>query len=174
MEIVITISDVENEQDVDAIRNLMQGYLVWHGKRYHEYRDHLDKYFDYEGYQREMDQLPGDYAPPKGRLLIARRGKEVLGCVALRGLEDNIAEMKRLFVKSEAQGLGVGKRLAKSVMRIARELGYATMRLDTGPLQTEAVSMYQTLGFKFIEPYYDLPNELGELLVFMQCDLANV
>ncbi len=79
--------------------------------------------------------------------------------------------MKRLFVTSEGQGMGVGKRLATWVVKEATDLGYRTMRLDTGWLQTEALTMYGALGFRRIGPYYDLPAELGERLVFMERDL---
>lgn len=173
MENTIELSFAKCEQDLEAVRGLMREYLVWHRSRYSEYQDLLEKYFDYDSYQLEMDRLPGQYGSPKGCLLLARRGDDVDGCVAMRDLGAGVAEMKRMFVQSHAQGSGTGKRLAKSVMKIASALGYTRMRLDTGPLQTEAVNMYQNLGFQFIEPYYDLPPELGEMLVFMECDLQD-
>jgi GNAT superfamily N-acetyltransferase len=171
IESTIELSIAKSEQDLETVRGLMREYLVWHGTRYSDYHELLERYFDYDGYQLEMDCLPVEYDSPKGCLLLARRGDDVDGCVALRDLGAGIAEMKRMFVRSRAQGSGIEERLAKSVIQIASALGYKTMRLDTGPLQTDAVNMYQKLGFKFIEPYYDLPPALGEMLVFIECDL---
>lgn len=174
MECAIELSFAKSEQDIEDVRGLMREYLVWHGVRYSEYRDLLEKHVDYKAYQLEIDRLPGEYDAPKSCFLMARRGNDVVGCVALRDLGEGFAEMKRMFVRPQAQGSGVGKRLTTSIMKIASALGYATMRLNTGPLQTEAVNMYQNLGFKFIKPYYDLPPALEERLVFMECDLISV
>ena len=174
MENTIELSFAKCERDLEAVRGLMREYLVWHGARYSQYQDLLERYFDYNSYQLEMDRLPGEYDSPRGCLLLARRGDDVDGCVALRDLGAGIAEMKRMFVRPQAQGSGTGKRLAKSVMKIASALGYTKMRLDTGPLQTETVKMYQNFGFEFIDPYYDLPPTLGEMLVFMECDLKEI
>lgn len=171
MECAIELSFAKSEQDIEAVRGLMREYLVWHQLRYSEFRNVLEKHVDYKAHQLEIDRLPGEYDSPKSCFLMARRGNDVVGCVALRDLGEGIAEMKRMFVRPQAQGSGVGKRLATSVMKIASALGYATMRLNTGPLQTEAVNLYQKLGFKIIKPYYDLPPSLREQLVFMECDL---
>lgn len=173
MQSTLDLVFAKSAQDIEAVRALMEEYLAWHGARYSEHRDLLERYFDYDGYRLEMERLPGEYDAPRGCLLLARSGKDVLGSVALRDLGAGIGEMKRMFVRSQAQGSGVGKRLARSVMKIAGALGYEKMRLDTGPLQTEAVNMYRKLGFEFIKPYYDLPPALAELLVFMECDLRD-
>ena len=173
MECAIELSFAKSEQDIEAVRGLMHEYLVWHGLRYSEFRDQLEKYVDYKAQQLEIDRLPGEYDSPRSCFLMARRGDDAVGCVALRDSGEGIAEMKRMFVRPQAQGSGVGKRLATSLIKIANGLGYATMRLNTGPLQTEAVNLYQKLGFKIISPYYDLPLALGERLVFMERDLMS-
>lgn len=173
MKCAIELSFAKSEQDIEAVRGLMREYLVWHQFRYSESRDQLEKHVDYEAHELAIDRLPGEYDSPKSCFLMARRGHDALGCVALRDLGEGIAEMKRMFVRPQAQGSGVGKRLATSLLKIADGLGYATMRLNTGPLQTEAVNLYQKLGFKVIKPYYDLPPALMERLVFMECDLMS-
>ena len=173
MECAIELSFAKSEQDIEAVRGLMREYLVWHQLRYSEARDQLEKLVDYKAHESAIDRLPGEYDSPKSCFLMARRGNDVIGCVALRDLGEGIAEMRRMFVSPQAQGSGVGRRLATGIMKIASALGYATMRLNTGPLQTEAVNLYQKLGFKAVEPYNDLPPALRERLVFMECDLMS-
>lgn len=173
MECAIELSFAKNEQDIAAVRGLMREYLEWHESRYSEFREMLEKHVDYKAQQLEIDRLPEKYDSPRSCFLMARRGNDVVGCVALRDLGEGIAEMKRMFVRPQEQGSGIGNRLAASIMEIASALGYATMRLNTGLLQTEAVNLYQKLGFKVIKPYYDLPTSLRERLVFMECDLMS-
>lgn len=119
-------------------------------------------------FHREVDGLPGDYAPPRGRLFVALGAEGTLGCVGLRPLPDGACEMKRLYVRSSARGLGVGGRLAKAAIEAARGLGYRCMRLDTLPRMSEAIALYGSLGFKRIEPYGVHPD--GALC--MELDLA--
>ncbi|WP_084605049.1 GNAT family N-acetyltransferase [Cognatishimia maritima] len=173
MECAIELSFAKSERDIEAVRGLMREYLVWHQLRYSESRDQLEKHVDYKAHELAIDRLPGEYDSPKSCFLMARRGHDALGCVALRDLGEGIAEMRRMFVRPQVQGSGVGRRLATGIMKIASALGYATMRLNTGPLQTEAVNLYQKLGFKAVEPYNDLPPALKERLVFMECELMS-
>ena len=113
--------------------------------------------------------LPGKYAPPKkGRLLIAYRGGQPAGCVALRDLGDNVAEMKRMFVPPVFRGLGVGRALADRVIADARQAGYRRMRLDTSRRQAEAIRLYEASGFQRIESYYDVSEDLRDWLVFFE------
>lgn len=167
----ITITCATTSEDLDAVRALMEEYLEWHHARYSQFQELIEKYFDHAGFWDEMENLPGDYAPPQGRLLIARRDTDPLGCVALRNLGDGIAEMRRMFVTQRAQRAGLGTLLARRVMMEAKELGYQTMRLDTGWQQREAVQMYERLGFRHIQPYYKAPVALQDSLVFMQTSL---
>ena len=167
----ITITRAATGGDLNAVRALMGEYLEWHHARYAQFQELIEKYFDHAGFWEEVENLPGDYAPPQGRLLIARQGADPLGCVALRDLGDGIAEMRRMFVTQRAQGAGVGTLLARHVMMEAKELGYQTMRLDTGWQQREAVQMYERLGFRHIQPYYKAPVALQDSLVFMETSL---
>lgn len=124
-----------------------------------EYNESLDFDLNFQGFDNELAALPGEYAPPDGRLLLAFVGGAASGCVGLRKLEDGICEMKRLYVRSEFRGMGVGKALAETVIREACKIGYEKMRLDTVPSMEKARSLYESLGFRKIPPYRYNPIE---------------
>jgi putative acetyltransferase len=124
-----------------------------------EYNESLDFDLNFQGFDNELATLPGEYAPPDGRLLLANVGEAVSGCVGLRKLEAGICEMKRLYVRSEFRGMGVGKALAETVIKEACEIGYESMRLDTVPSMENARFLYESLGFKKIPPYRYNPIE---------------
>ena len=102
---------------------------------------------DFQGYEDEFAELPGKYAPPEGRLLLATEGERVLGCVALRKVNQRICEMKRLYVRPEGRGMALGRRLAEAVVEEARNAGYAEMRLDVLPEFEAARGIYRAMGF---------------------------
>lgn len=124
-----------------------------------EYVEGLGLDLSFQDIEAELHGFPGEYAPPEGRLLLAMSGEEAAGCVGLRPLEPGVCEMKRLYVRPGYRGQGVGAQLARAVIREARELGYAAMRLDTLASMTAAVGVYRELGFRPIEPYYRNPIE---------------
>ena len=124
---------------------------------FREYEAALGVDLGFQGFDRELAGLPGAYTRPDGRLLVARLGGRTVGCVAMRRLGEGTCEMKRLFVRPEARGHGVGRALAAAVVDAGREEGYRRMRLDTLPQMVEAHPLYESLGFREIEPYYDSP-----------------
>jgi putative acetyltransferase len=125
-----------------------------------EYWDRLGFTPCFQGFDQEVAELPGAYAPPDGRFLLAECTGLLAGCVALRKLEPGICEMKRLYLRRDFRGKGIGRALAQRIIAEARKIGYRAMRLDTvGPAMPEAVSLYRRLGFREIAAYHPFPVE---------------
>ena len=131
---------------LDAVRELFD-----------EYQGGLGVDLCFQGFAEELANLPGRYAPPGGRLLLALDGTHAAGCVALRALEEGICEMKRLFVRPAYRGQGLGCRLAMQIVNEAPALGYSLMRLDTLDTLDSAMRIYAGLGFQRRPPYYANP-----------------
>jgi ribosomal protein S18 acetylase RimI-like enzyme len=141
------LSDAVTAQDLDAARRLFRAYAEW-----------LAVDLGFQGFEQEVAGLPGRYAPPAGRLLLAKAAGEAVGCVGLRPLEPGICEMKRLWVEPGFGGRGLGRALAESIIATARAIGYRRMRLDTLPDRMPAAQhLYRGLGFVEIPPYYHNP-----------------
>jgi len=142
-------------EDLDAVRSLFR-----------EYEASLPFDLSFQNFEEELAGLPGRYAPPSGRLLLARRGGVFVGCVALRQIGNNLCEMKRLFVQPASRSQGIGKALAHAIIEEGRRIGYKHMRLDT--VLEPAKSLYRSLGFQEIPPYQHVP-VAG--VVFMELEL---
>ena len=132
---------------VEAARELLQ-----------EYETSLGVDLCFQDYAEELAAFPWEYAPPRGRLLVALAGGEPVGMVALRPLApDGDCEMKRLYVRPAGRGLGAGRALAEALLSEARALGYRRMLLDTLPSMDAAIGLYASLGFREVEPYRENP-----------------
>ncbi|HEX2466369.1 MAG TPA: GNAT family N-acetyltransferase [Thermoanaerobaculia bacterium] len=141
------IRQATSDADISAARELFVEYQAWLG---------VDLCF--QGFATELATLPGDYAPPRGRLLLARTGDdEIAGCIALRPLDDERCEVKRLFVRLDHHGGGIGRLLIERLVDEARAIGYRTMVLDTLPQMQAAQHLYQAFGFRDIPAYYHNP-----------------
>jgi len=140
------IRSVASPDDIVIVRALFQ-----------EYARELAVDLCFQGFAAECASLPGAYAPPRGRLLLAEVDGQDVGCVALRPLDGSTAEMKRLYVRPAWRATGLGRRLATTVIAEAAALGYQRLRLDTLPSMRAAIAMYRALGFREIDPYYPNP-----------------
>jgi ribosomal protein S18 acetylase RimI-like enzyme len=149
---------VHNGPDIDLARELFR-----------EYHRSLGVDLCFQDFEHELESLPGEYAPPSGRLLLRYEEEALAGCVALRKIDDSTCEMKRLYVRPEFRGRQLGRRLAEAVINESRVIGYRKMKLDTLPTMTTAITMYRSLGFKPTPPYRHNPVP-GAL--FMELDLG--
>lgn len=153
----LEIREAQSPEDLATVRDLVLEYAASLG-------------FDlaFQGFDREVAELPGAYAPPRGVILLALDGTRAAGCVALRPLAPDVCEMKRLYVRPEFRGTGLGRRMADAILAEGRSRGYLRMRLDTVPAMAGAIALYRSLGFREIPPYRENPIE-GAL--FLERDL---
>ncbi|MCO5066156.1 MAG: GNAT family N-acetyltransferase [Rhizobiaceae bacterium] len=151
---------------------MSNSFIAWCRSRYGENAWFVDRYYTPQQWAALLDSLPRIHAAPAGEILVARLNGKVVGCVMMQRINDSTCEMKRMFVGPEGRGSGLGRRLAENIVRLAAERGYAIMRLDTGRNHDEALSLYRSLGFREIEPYYEAPAELRDHLVFMEANLT--
>lgn len=154
---ILTIIEASNDEDVEIARQM-----------FIKYQEFLGEDLCFQGFEQELASLPGKYADPSGSILLAKLNDKVIGCVAVRPLQDSTCEMKRLFVMTDAQGHSAGRELAKAIIEKARLLGYKKMQLDTLERLVPALKLYQSLGFQKINPYY--ANPLDEV-VYLELNL---
>jgi ribosomal protein S18 acetylase RimI-like enzyme len=140
------IRQASSEAEIEMARILFQEYAAW-----------LRVDLCFQKFPEELANLPGLYAPPRGRLLIAWSDEQAAGCVALRPVKDSVCEMKRLFVRPAFRGRSVGRKLSEQIVASAQELEYSSMVLDTLPSMEPALCLYDSLGFVRCAPYYETP-----------------
>jgi ribosomal protein S18 acetylase RimI-like enzyme len=155
---MLTIINVSAFDEVLMVRCLFEEYAASLG---------VDLCF--QGFEKELAGLPGGYAPPQGRLLLALQDGQTAGCVALRALDPGVCEMKRLYVRPDFRSHGIGRALVDRIIQEARQTGYRHMRLDTLPSMAAALVLYRQLGFREIAPYYQNPVE-GAVFLELQLD----
>ena len=155
---MLEILKAESGEELEQVRNLFE-----------EYSNSLFFNLDFQNFEEELSNLPGDYVRPTGCLLLAINKGQSVGCVGLRKLSDGVCEMKRLYVREQFRGLGFGRALAEAVIEEARKIGYDYMRLDTVPSMDAARTLYVSLGFKQTSPYRYNPIEGA---VFMELRLV--
>lgn len=143
---LLALRDAEGAADMDTVRTLFR-----------EYQAGLGVSLCFQDFETELAELPGKYVDPSGCLLLATSDGRAAGVVALRALDGGICEMKRLYVRPAARGLGLGRKLAVSVVDEARKRGHRAMRLDTLPQLAAAIELYRSLGFVEIGNYCDNP-----------------
>ena len=155
---MLRITQATTPNDVDQARELFR-----------EYEAALGISLCFQNFEQELANLPGDYAPPQGRLLLAREFDQLLGCIALRAVGPTTCEMKRLFVRPEYRDRRLGRVLVEAIIEEARKIGYTHMRLDTirGKMD-RAIALYHSIGFIEIPPYYNTP---VDTTTFMELDL---
>ena len=162
MEIEITnteIRDAASPSDIDDVRGLFREYQQW-----------LQIDLCFQNFEKELAELPGDYDQPQGGLLLAFYDSELAGCVALRKLDAETCEMKRLFVRDAFRGKGIGRQLLAAIIRQAKSCGYRRLRLDTiAPKMNDAIQLYHSFGFREIAPYRHNPEPGAK---FMELDLV--
>ena len=120
-----------------------------------EYAASLGFSLCFQGFQQELDELPGKYGSPDGVILLALEQEKLAGTVALRRFDAESAEMKRLYVRPEYRGNQLGRQLAEAVLEAAKRVGYRSVKLDTVPSMKEARALYERMGFMKIPAYYD-------------------
>jgi putative acetyltransferase len=142
-----TIIDATREEHIASAAMLFREYEAWLGLN-----------LCFQGFEAELAELPGKYAPPDGRLLLAYSDEKLAGCAALRKLNIDVCEMKRLFVRDAFRGRMIGISLIDHLIAAAREIGYSKLRLDTFPPKMgKAVALYKSRGFIEIPAYYENP-----------------
>ena len=155
----LKFTQAETPEQIEQARNLFR-----------EYEARLGMKLCFQNFDEEVENLPGKYAKPDGRLMLVFADENLAGCIALRKLEEEICEMKRLFVRDDFRGRKIGNLLIEKLFEEARVIGYKKMRLDTYPPKMgKAVKIYESYGFREIPAYYH--NPYGEVL-FMELDLT--
>jgi putative acetyltransferase len=163
----ITIEQVQSA-DLDAARELLAEYMAWTTTVEGDAHDAPT----FAGHAEELASLPGIYVLPKGRLLLARVDGKLAGCAAIKPHDDRVCELKRVYVRPEFRGLGLGVQLVRCALDDARSIGYERVVLDSHISMRGAHAIYRSFGFTVVEAPADFPERFKPVVVFMECDLT--
>lgn len=171
---MIDIVSAQTGSALAHVITLSQEYVNWMVAELQAHYPDVDlaEFTAKHDYDDVRHKFPGEHVPPDGGLLLAQRGTDVCGCVAVGRLTDSVAEMRTLFVRPAFRGLGVGKKLAVASLEAARALGYRHVRLDTLAFMESALGLYHALGFVEIAPYRVVSSPLQRYIRFLELDLA--
>ncbi|MBZ0301613.1 MAG: GNAT family N-acetyltransferase [Anaerolineae bacterium] len=169
---MVTIVQAVTEEHIRQVQALFAEYFEFIRTEVDAYLTDPDAAPPMTGFREELAGLPGKYAPPAGRLLLALAEDEAAGCVALCRFSEGVGELKRLWTRPPFRGQKVGRALVEAAIAEARQIGYTTLILSTVVVLKEAQSLYQTLGFERTEPYFEGPPEMMAREVFMKLDLS--
>jgi len=165
---MLTISQANSEAEIEAIRELMREYATWA----FTIVPGSNEAPAWEGFDAELASLPGVYAPPAGRLLLAMQDGQPAGCVCLKGYDDVTSELKRLYVRPTFRGQNIGQQLVKMLIEEARQSGYQRIVLDSHISMKKAHAIYEECGFRLTSAPDDFPEHLKPIVIFMECDLS--
>lgn len=169
---VLEIVPAESALQYQQVRELLAEHIAWDTSQVSQLgldgQEALDFY-----YASGDEVLPGVYAPPEGRMLLATHSAKAAGCGAFHRMTPEACEMKRMYVRPEFRRMRIGRQLTESLIVAAKEAGYAVMRLETVTFMDRAIAMYSSFGFRACPPYYAIPENFRAITVFMQLDLAN-
>jgi GNAT superfamily N-acetyltransferase len=165
---MLTISQVNSEAEIVAVRELMREYATWA----FTIVPGSNETPAWDGFDAELTALPGVYAPPAGRLLLAMQDGQPAGCVCLKGHDATTSELKRLYVRPSFRGQNIGQQLVKMLVEEAGQSGYRRIVLDSHISMKKAHAIYQEVGFRLVSAPNDFPEDLKPFVVFMECDLS--
>lgn len=168
---MLAIVQVETDEHIRLARELFLEYFDFLRTDVDKVDD-LDQVPPLTGYKEEIAGLPGRYAAPEGRLLLALVEGEAAGCVAFYKLDDGVCEVKRLWTRRQFRGKKVGRTLVETLIAEARASGYTTMLLSTVDVLTEAIALYRSLGFQDTAPFFDMPPDMLAHEIFLKLELA--
>ena len=163
-----TIRAATTEADYVSFGRLVTAYETWLHERYAGTDGFIGDVLAHQDLAAELASLAERYGPPAGVVLLAEDGDALVGGVAYRDLGDGTCEMKRMYVVDGHHGRGIGRQLCTELVSLAARAGYRAMRLDTGTLNTEAIELYQRLGFRACDPYRQYPPTIAVQLLFME------
>ncbi|WP_165978866.1 GNAT family N-acetyltransferase [Antarcticimicrobium luteum] len=167
----LTIRSPETDSDHAAVRGLCRDYRALLDARWPDFPQFLQRYYSEQKFEDLLARLPELHKAPEGAIFVADLGGAVVGCGMTHKIADGVCEIKRVFVSDAARGHGAGRKLCEAAMERARADGYGRMVLDTTTRLTEAIALYEKLGFAPIAPFYDPPEDFAENLLFFGRDL---